>query len=161
MSVDPPPINFWMPELIFMKFGIYIYYDIWIHLNGIFHKTLLSVCVPVCVSLLSLLGKGSVKCIRSWVARQRVGKDVPAARNVRKIEDLLTCVFVSLCIPLWLLGNNSVKTFPRQRRIVGGFIFHEAPVVSNKSRRYSSPEILLYDDVFIVHFRTFLPACII
>jgi hypothetical protein len=27
-------------------------------------------------------------------------------------------------IPLYILDNNSVKTFPRQRRIVGGFVFY-------------------------------------
>jgi hypothetical protein len=42
---------------------------------------------------------------------------------------------VGLCIPLSLLGNNSVKTFPRQRRIVGRFVFNVARVVSKESRR--------------------------
>jgi hypothetical protein len=39
----------------------YVYHGTWAHLNGVFHKSLPSVCVPVCVSLLSLLGNGSVK----------------------------------------------------------------------------------------------------
>jgi hypothetical protein len=40
------------------------YYDTWAHLNGILHKSLPSVCVSVCVSLLSLIGNGSVKSYR-------------------------------------------------------------------------------------------------
>jgi hypothetical protein len=39
--------------------------------------------VSVCVSLLSFLGKCSVKCILSFLARQRIGKHVPAATNTR------------------------------------------------------------------------------
>jgi hypothetical protein len=35
--------------------------------------------VFVCISLLLLLGKGSVKCIPPFVARQPLDKDVPAA----------------------------------------------------------------------------------
>jgi hypothetical protein len=34
-----------------------------------------------------------------------------------------------------LLGNDSVSTFPRKRRIVGGFVFYAIHVVSKKSRR--------------------------
>jgi hypothetical protein len=33
------------------------------------------------------------------------------------------------------LGNNSVKTFPRQRRAVGGIVFYALRVVSKRSRR--------------------------
>jgi hypothetical protein len=39
----------------------YVYHDTSAHLNGVLHKSLPSVCVSVCVSLLSLLGKSSVK----------------------------------------------------------------------------------------------------
>jgi hypothetical protein len=60
--------------------------------------------VSACVSLLSLLGKGSVNCI-----------------------------------PLSLLGNNSVKTFPRQGRIVGRVVFYAIRVVSKESRRLVLP----------------------
>jgi hypothetical protein len=41
---------------------------------------------------------------------------------------------VGLCIPLSLLGNNSVKTFPRQCRIVGRVVFYVVRVVSNENR---------------------------
>jgi hypothetical protein len=39
-----------------------------------------------------------------------------------------------LCIPLSLVGNISVSTFPRQRRIVGGFVFYAIRVVSKESK---------------------------
>jgi hypothetical protein len=93
------PANFRMPEPIFMTW----YYGTRANLSGVLLKSLPSVCVSVCVSLLSLLGKGPVKCIL-----------------------------------LSLLGNNSVKTFPRQRRI-GGFVFCWVRFVSRKSRRLILP----------------------
>jgi hypothetical protein len=42
---------------------------------------------------------------------------------------------VGLCIPLSLLGKNSVKTFPRERKIVGGAVFYAVRVVSKERRR--------------------------
>jgi hypothetical protein len=39
--------------------------------------------VSVCVSILLLLGKGSVKCIPPFVARQQLDKHVSAAKNTR------------------------------------------------------------------------------
>jgi hypothetical protein len=122
-----PVIDFWMPEPIFTKLAYCA------NLNGVIHKSLPSVCVSVCVSLLSLLGKCSLKYTPSFVARQRLEKHVPAA----SLEALLDASFsmqsmsikgksVGLCIHLTLLGNNSVKNFPRQRRIVGGVVFSAA-----------------------------------
>jgi hypothetical protein len=126
------PINFWMPESIFMKLGMYIYHGTWAHLNGVLHKSLPSVCASICISLLSLLGNGSVKCIPHFIARQWLGKHITAATNTRICW---TLVSVGLCIPLSLLCNNSVKTFPRQRRIVGGVVFYAVRVVSKESRQ--------------------------
>jgi hypothetical protein len=37
--------------------------------------------------------------------------------------------------PLLMLGNGSVNTFPRQRRINGGVVFYAVGVVSKESRR--------------------------
>jgi hypothetical protein len=102
-------------------------------LNQTLKEFLPSVCVPVCVSLLSLLGKGSVKCIPPFNARQRLGKQVPTAVNThnnKRIAERLC-----LCIPLSLPGKNSVKTLPRQRKIVGGVVFYAVRVVSKESRR--------------------------
>jgi hypothetical protein len=75
-------------------------------------------------------------CIPHSVARHRLGEHVPAAT-----KNCWWCRFlcgpylikgesVGLCIPLSLLGNNSVKAFPRQRRIVGGVIFYAVRVLS-------------------------------
>jgi hypothetical protein len=122
-----PPISFWMSKLIFMKLGV--------HLNDLLHRSPSSVCVSACTSHVSLLGKGSVKCIPLFVARQRLCKHVPAATNTRNDRRIVELVCLSLCprISLSLIGN-SVKTFPRQRRIVGGVVFYAACVVSKESR---------------------------
>jgi hypothetical protein len=85
-----------------------------------------SVCVPVYISLLSLLGKGSVKCIPPLVARQRLGEHVPGAKNTRNNRRIVRRVCLWVCAsspsPSLLLGNYWVKTFPRQRRTVEGVV---------------------------------------
>jgi hypothetical protein len=126
-----PPINFLMPEPIFMKLGMNIMAP-----KPILSKSLPSVCESVCVSLLSLLGNGSVKCVRRFIARQCLGTHVPAPTNTRHKT---IAGRVCLSIPLFLLGNNSIKTFLRQRRIVGGFVFCAFRVISNKDRRLVLP----------------------
>jgi hypothetical protein len=72
---NPLFINFWMPESLFMKLR-YVYHGTWANLNGVFLEFPLSVCIYMC---LSLLGNGLVKCIHPFIARQQLGKDVPAA----------------------------------------------------------------------------------
>jgi hypothetical protein len=131
-----PLINFWMPESISMKFVIDVYLGTWAHHNGVLHKSLPSFCVSAYVSLLSLLGKGSVKCSPPFVAKQRPSKHVLAATNTRNNRRIVgrVCLWVCLCIPLSLLGNNSGTTYPQQRRIVGGVVFYEIRVVSKDSR---------------------------
>jgi hypothetical protein len=52
---------------------------------------------------------------------------------VRASSNLLE--WTGLCISLPLLGNGSVNTFSRQRRIVGGVVFCAVRVVSKESRR--------------------------
>jgi hypothetical protein len=52
------------------------------HLSGVLHKVF-HLSVAVCVSLLSLLGNGSLKCSPQFGARQRLRKHVPAAKNTR------------------------------------------------------------------------------
>jgi hypothetical protein len=83
----------------------------WAHLNGVFHKSLPFVCVSVCVSLLSLPDKGSVSMFTG----------AKNTRNNRKIAGRM-CLCVRLCIAISLLGNNRVKTFPSQQKIVGGVL---------------------------------------
>jgi hypothetical protein len=81
-------------------------------------------------------------------ARQRLRKHVPAATNTRNNRRIIRgvvlywirivsneCLWVCLCIPLSLLSNGSVNTFPQQRKIVGGVVFYAARVLSKESRR--------------------------
>jgi hypothetical protein len=68
VSVYPPPhelLNGWTN----LYETWYIYHGTWAHFNGMFRKSLPSVCVSVCLSLLSLLGK-----------------HIPAAMNTHAIE---------------------------------------------------------------------------
>jgi hypothetical protein len=127
-----PPIEFWMAWPIFMRPRIYITapetIPIVYFLNPSHQCVCVCECVSICVSLLLLLGKGSVKCIPLFIARQRVGENVPAATNTRRIFGP-----VSLCVLLSLLRNRSVKTFPRQRRIVADVVFYAVRVVSKES----------------------------
>jgi hypothetical protein len=141
----------------------YAYHGTWAHFNGVLRKSLPSVCVSVCVSLIPLSDKGSVKYILPFFARQRLSKHVPAATNIhvrndRRIVGRVIFYAVSflskeglwdsLYIPLLLLRNNSVKSFPRKRRIVGGVVFHEVRVASKESRRLFLPRTSCYQTVF-------------
>jgi hypothetical protein len=143
----PPPPHQDLNAWINLYETWYVYHGTWSHLNGGLHKSLPSVCMSICMSLLSLLGNGSVKCVPHNVARQRLGKHVPAATNTRDNRRIVGRVifyavrvllkeslWVSLCLPLSLLGNNSIKTFPGQRRIVGGVVFY--PVHVSKESRW-------------------------
>jgi hypothetical protein len=136
-----PPINLRISETW------YVYHGNWAHL-----KSLPSVRVSVCVSVIALLRKGSAKCIPLFGAWQRLGKHVPAANNIRYnrliVRRVIFCavctlskesLWVCMCVPPSLLGNNSVNTFPRQRRIVGGVVFYAVRVVSKQSRRLVLP----------------------
>jgi hypothetical protein len=100
----------------------------WAHFNGLRHTSLPSVSVPV----LSFLGKGSVNYISPFIARQRVGKHIPATkitRNNRRIAG--PCVCGSVCVSsMSLLRKNSMKIFKRQRRIVWGVLFYSVCDVS-------------------------------
>jgi hypothetical protein len=115
-----------MPEPIFMKLGMYIMAPEAISTGYFINSSHQS--VSVCLFVLSLLGKGMVKRILPFVARQRLCKLVSPATNicnskriVRRVifyavsvsskESLRVCLF----IPLSLLGKNSVNKFPRQR----------------------------------------------
>jgi hypothetical protein len=107
----------------------YVCHGTWAHLSGVLHKSLPSVCVSLCVSVLLLLGKGSVKCIPPFVARQLLGKHVPAAKSTRNNNRIVG--HVCLCTTLLLVSNSSVKMLLRQRRSVG-VIFYAIRVVSKE-----------------------------
>jgi hypothetical protein len=120
----------------------YVYHGTSVHLNCVLLKSLPSACVSVCLSRLSLLGNGSVKCIPPFVARRHLGKHVPVVTNTSNNRRIVGrgCLWLCLCIPLSLLGNNSAKTIPRQRRIVGGVVFYAVRVVWKESRRLVLPK---------------------
>jgi hypothetical protein len=86
--------------------------------------------------------------IPSFIVRKRLVKHNPAASNTHSNSRIVVRVifcpvrvlskarfWICLCIPLTLLGNNYLKTLPRQRRIVGDVVFYSAHVVSKESRR--------------------------
>jgi hypothetical protein len=104
------------------------------HLNSIFHKSLPSVCVCMCIPHI--------------VATQRLSKHVPAAMNTRNNRRTVGCIvfnaafvipkeslWVCLCISSLFPGNSSVNTFLWQQRIVGGVGFHAVCVISKESRQ--------------------------
>jgi hypothetical protein len=66
----------------------------------------------------------------------------PPQNNARNNKIIVgrVCLWVCLLIPLSLLRNGSVKTFPRQGRIVGGVVFYEVCIVSKESGRLGLPE---------------------
>jgi hypothetical protein len=68
LSVCVSPIYFLNAWTTLYESWYILYHGTWAHLNGVLHKTLPSVCVPVCVPLLSLLGNSSVKTL----PRQRI-----------------------------------------------------------------------------------------
>jgi hypothetical protein len=130
----PPPSHLLNASTnVYETLYVRVYHCTRAHLNGVLHKSLPSFCVSVCISLLSLLGKGSVKCIPPFIARQRLGKYDPAERNTANTKRIVGRL--CLCIPLSLLGNNSVKIFQQQQRIAGGVVFYAVRVVSNEGRR--------------------------
>jgi hypothetical protein len=104
-------------------------------------------------------------CIPPFDARQRLDKHVPAATDTRNNRTIVgrvifceVCVlskesqWVYLCILHSLLGNKSVKTLPRQQRVVGGVVFYAIRVESknrlvlHRNSRYSFilPSLSLY-----------------
>jgi hypothetical protein len=75
-------------------------------------------------------------CTHAIVARQRLGKHVPAATNIR-INRIIIWTRVSTGLsmyPLTLLGRDFVETLPRQGRIIGEALFYTVRVVSKESR---------------------------
>jgi hypothetical protein len=113
----------------------YKYHKNWALLSGVLHKSFPSVCVSLCVSHLSLLGNGlgtclSSRCLIKNISNDRriVGRVVFCAAHIVSKERMWVC----LCIPLSLLDNRSVNTFPRQWRIVEGVIFYAVPVALKK-----------------------------
>jgi hypothetical protein len=167
VPVYPPPPNQLLNAWTNLYETFYVYHGNLVHLDGVLHKSLPSVCVSVCATLLSLQSNGSVKYIPHLGSRQRIGKQVPKAMNTRINRIAGRVIFyavrvlskeslwVCLRIPLMLLGNNSVTTFPRQRRI-GGIVFYAVRVVS-KDRGLLLPRTYCF---FFVEGRVVSLKCI-
>jgi hypothetical protein len=85
-------------------------------------------------------------CIDPFVARQRLDKHVPTRTNTRSNRRTVrrVCLWVCQCIPLLLLGKNSINTFPRKQSFVGGVVFYAVRVISKESRRLVLPELLVF-----------------
>jgi hypothetical protein len=115
-----PLFNFWMPEPVFMEFSMYL-------------------MAPEPISMAYFLNP-SHQCVCLYVyppiiARQRLDMQFPKekTRNNRRIVQCIVfdaarvvsdkSLWVCLCIPLSLLDNSSVNTFPYQWRIVEGVAF--------------------------------------
>jgi hypothetical protein len=82
-----------VPRPKFIKLGMYIMASEPISTAYFINP---SISLSVCVSLLSLPGKGSVKCIPPLVARQRLGKHVPAATNTHNNRKIVgrVCLWI-------------------------------------------------------------------
>jgi hypothetical protein len=130
-----------MIEPIFLKLGMYIMEPKSISM-AYFINFPISQCVCMCIHLI--------------VARQRLGKNLPAAKNTcnnRRIVGGVVFYTVpvvsreSLCVHLLLLGNGSLNTCQRQRRFVVGVVFYAVRVVSKKSKRLVLPRTscVMYD----------------
>jgi hypothetical protein len=85
------------------------------------------------LSLHSVLGSGSVNTFPRQQIHTTIKEMLDASFSMWSVFYQRT-VCGSVYPPL-LLRNNSVKTFPQQRRIVGGIVFYEVRDVSKESRR--------------------------
>jgi hypothetical protein len=89
-----------------------VYHGTWAHLNGVLHKSFSSVCVSVCVSLLSLQGNGSVKCIPPFGASIGSVDTFPRQRIHTTIEELLDASFSMRSVSYQRRVCMSVSVFP-------------------------------------------------
>jgi hypothetical protein len=84
LCIPPPPINFWMPEPIFMKLGVYIMTPEPILTAYFINPSHESVCLYVYSPI---------------VVTQRLSKNVTVATNIHaKIEELLDASFSMLFV---------------------------------------------------------------
>jgi hypothetical protein len=67
----------------------YVYHGTWAHLSGMLLKSLPSLCVSVCVSLLSLLHKGLVKCIPLFLPGNNSVMTFPQLRRI--VRGIVCC----------------------------------------------------------------------
>jgi hypothetical protein len=126
-----PTINFWMPEPIFMKLGMYIMAPEPIA-TAYFINSPPSVCVSVCVYAPH----------RCWVNTFPWQWYIKQQKNCWTRRFLCgSCIkgeCVCLCNPLSLIDNISINTFPR-KRIFGSAVFYVVRFVSKGRRRLDLP----------------------
>jgi hypothetical protein len=153
-----PPIFFSMPEPIW-KLYVRISCN-WAHLNGLIYKSFPSVCVSVYGFPLSLRGNGLVftfprKRIHGTKKVVRLVHMRPMSHN-RKVCG-------PVCVPLPFRNSVSANTFPRQWRIVRGFVFYAVHFVWKESRLWVLPRTSCLLNIFINETQTekkFNSACL-
>jgi hypothetical protein len=135
----------------------------WTHLNGVLHKSLPSVCVSVCVSLLSLQVHCSVKCVPPFGARQQLGKHFLAAtntRNNRRIvgQVILCAVCGSVCeSPLWYpwYQHSAILKCTRIRKYYsvpefGNIMLHFVLEAPTRNMKHKPPPVLIWSAFFFL-----------
>jgi hypothetical protein len=120
-----PLISFLTPKSMFIKLEMYVMTPEPISMKYFLNPSHQSVCLHVHPSY------------RYWA----IGKHVSIAINTRNNRRIIEreCLWACISIPLLLLGNYYVNTFPRQWRIVTGVVFYVVRAVSNESRRLVLP----------------------
>jgi hypothetical protein len=81
-----------------------------------------------------LLGIGSVDTFLWQRIHSTIDQLFEASFSIRSLS-YKRSLWVSLRIPLLLLGHGSAKTFPRQCRIIGGVVFYAVRVVAKERKR--------------------------
>jgi hypothetical protein len=102
-------LNVWTN--LYETWYVLVYHGIWVHLNGVLHKSLPSGYVSICVSLLSWQGNGSVKCIPPFGAKQQLGKHIPTAMNTCNNRRIVGCVFF-YAVHVWSKESLWVCLYP-------------------------------------------------
>jgi hypothetical protein len=123
LSVHPP-----IPRPIFMKLCMYITALEPISKTYFINPSHYSLCLYVCPPI---------------VARQRLGKHIPMATNIRNNKRTVVCVvfFTIQVVSKIVCGSVYPPIFARQplgkrqRSIVGGVVLYSVRVVSKESRR--------------------------
>jgi hypothetical protein len=123
-----------MPEPVFVKTGTYIIAREPISTVYSINPCSHSACL--CVFFLALLFNGSVNTF-SWQRIHGTTKELLDASFAVRAVSYQGSLWIS--VPLSLLGNNSVKRFPRRRKIVRGAFFYAVSVISKESRHLVLP----------------------
>jgi hypothetical protein len=94
----------------------------WAQLKSVLHKSFSSVCVSLCVSLLSLLGKSSINCISPFLLGNgcvNLSQQQPIHATIEELLDARVCG--SVCV--FPYRCYTIKTFLWRGRIFGSIVF--------------------------------------